>query len=90
MKEADLTLMLVSVFQAQTLANEAPSPCRASAKRSNLPLRETRSLSLESGHDPTDEMTFHVGQPPLHSVVLEGELLMIQSQQAQNGGVEVI
>ena len=35
-------------------------------------------------------MPMHVGQTALDSVVIEGELLVIQAQQVQNRGVEVV
>ena len=35
-------------------------------------------------------MAFHIRQSPLHAVVLEGEALVVEAEEVEDGGVEVV
>src|SRR5436853_3889672 len=42
------------------------------------------------GQDLRNNISFHVRQPAPHSVVLEGELFMIEAKEVKNGGVQIV
>ena len=46
--------------------------------------------SLASDEDALDDVSVYVGQPAADAVVIEGQLFVIESEQMQRCGVEVI
>src|SRR5438105_3274163 len=44
----------------------------------------------ESGEDPVDGLPVHVGEPALDAVVVVGEFRVVDAEELQDGGVEVV
>ena len=47
-------------------------------------------LSSESGEDWGDDLAVDVGEAEVAAAVAEGELLVVEAEQVQDGGVEVV
>ena len=44
----------------------------------------------KSGQDPLDHFAVHVGEPEVAAGVVEGELLVVEAEELEDGGLKVV
>src|SRR5262245_48152898 len=74
--------MILAAWLNGQLMSALPLPSSCAARKTSGP-RQLR-------HDLPHDLPMHIGQPEVAAAVAEGELLVVEADEVEDGGVEVV